>query len=146
MNKTDFIRSRIITEKIIHSPWTSSIGGISTYHWIIIGAVIFTITIIVLLVLLRVCKKQGQYEPAMSINIENNQNMANTTPTAPITMLAHTGTKPIETSNHQEKPHSQMDPPSYASLDPDLLTRDPDLLTPEDRIAIRRSWEVKNSQ
>ena len=81
----------------------------------------------------------------MSINIENNQNMANTSPSAPITTLAHTGTNLIETSNHQEtclnqmekKPQPQMDPPSYASLDPDLLT-------PEDRIAIRRSWKAKN--
>merc|ERR1712105_176468 len=97
------------TEKIIHSPWTSSIGGISTYHWIIIGAVIFTITIIALLVLLRVCKKQGQSEPAMSINIENNQNMANTSPSAPITTLAHTGTNLIETSNHQETCLNQME-------------------------------------
>ena len=95
----------------------------------------------VLIVTFRLCKKEGQAEHAMSINISNNQNMTNTSPLAPITTLAHTGTNPIELTNPQEEP--QLDPPSYASLDPAILNKDPALYTNKDRLAIRRSWKAK---
>ena len=144
LNKTDYIRSPNVTENIIQSPWTSVINSVGTYQWIIIGVGIFTITSVVLIVIFKLCKKQGQTEHAMSINIANNQNMTNTSPSAPITTLAHTGTNPIEPANPQEEPQPHLDPPSYASLDPAILNKDPALYTTEDRIAIRRSWKEKN--
>ena len=99
---------------------------------------------VVLIVIFKLCKKQGQTEHAMSINIANNQNMTNTSPSAPVTTLVHTGTNSIKTTNPQEKPQPQLDPPSYASLDPAILNKDPALYTPEDRITIQRSWKEKN--
>lgn len=101
---------------------------------------------IALLVLFKLCRKQSQSETAMSINIENNQNMTNNSPSAPVTTLAHTGTNPIKPTNPQEKPKPHLDPPSDESLDPAILNKDTALLTPEDRIAIRRSWKTRNRQ
>ena len=37
----------------------------------------------------------------------------------------------------EEKPKHKVDPPSYSSIDPALLT-------PEEKIAIRRSWKARN--
>ena len=79
------------------------------------------------------CKKQGQSDHTMSINIANNQNMKKFSPLAPKTTLAHTGTNPIE------HPEPQTEPPSYDSLDPALLEKDPALFTPEEKVTYRKS-------
>ena len=137
LNISSYIRSQNVTENIVHSPWTSMINSLDTYKWIIIGSGLFTIASIMLIIIFRLCKNQGQAEHAMSINIANTQNMANTSPSAPITSLAHTGTNPIEPTE------PQSEPPSYASLDPALLKKDPALYTHEERLAIRRSMKAK---
>ena len=49
-----------------------------------------------------------QIDPSISINVENNQNVENTTPTAPVTTLAHTGTNAIDTSKYKEGYLSQF--------------------------------------
>ena len=84
---------------------------------------------------IQICNKQDQSKTAMSINIENNQNIKNTSPTAPMITLAHTGINPIE--DMEMKP--QHDPPSYSSLDSDQISR-------EQAIATQRNWFEKNCQ
>ena len=67
----------------------------------------------------------------------------NTSPSAPLTALAHTGTNPIEPTFIQTAPQSQPDPPSYASLDSSILEKDPRTFTMEDTVALKRSLKRK---
>ena len=46
LNETDFIKNPDNTVEIIHSLWDSTVSGLKTQYWLIIGAV--TITIVTL--------------------------------------------------------------------------------------------------
>ena len=137
LNISSYIRSPDTTETIVHSSWILVINSLDTYKWIIIGAGCIIMTLGMFAVIFIFCKKQGQSDHTMSINIAKNQNMEKFSPSAPKTTLAHIGTNPIE------HPEPQTKPPSYDSLDPALLEKDPALFTPEEIDIYRRSMIAK---
>ena len=120
----------------MHSPWTSVLNNLNTYKWVFIGAGCVIMSSVIFAIIFIFCKKQSQPDHTMSINIANNQNMENCSPSAPTTNMAHTGTNP----------EPQIKPPSYDSLDPALLKKDPALFTPEERLAFRMSMIAKGKR
>ena len=97
LNTTDFVRNPL-NEKYATIPiWSRPVGGLNIYKWIIVTTATIPASILGSIVIYRICSKQNHSQNAMSINIENN--LTNTSPTAPVTTLAHTRTNPMEDKN-----------------------------------------------